>query len=69
MRYAVISNGTVENVIEWDGETDYTTSGNLIQIDDEQTVSPGDTYDGATFTRVETPEPEVEPIELQEPPT
>ena len=68
MRYAIITDGTVENVIEWDGQTDYTTSGDLIQLNDEQTVSPGDTYDGATFTRVETHEPEIEPIELQDPP-
>ena len=48
--YAVISNGVVENVIVWDGESEYPNSENLIDLSAHPNVGPGYTYDGAAFT-------------------
>jgi len=49
MKYAHITDGTVTNVILWDGETDLGLNGELVNVD-EITCGPGWTYDGTTFT-------------------
>lgn len=49
MKYAQIINGTVRNVIVWDGETELAIDGELIKLDDMK-AGPGWTYDGTTFT-------------------
>lgn len=49
-RYAVIANGAVENVIVWDGESEYPNSAQLIDLSEHPQVGPGYTYDGTTFT-------------------
>jgi hypothetical protein len=49
-RYAVIANGVVENVIVWDGQSEYPGSDSLINLESIPWVGPGYTYDGTTFT-------------------
>jgi len=66
MRYAVINNGTVDNVIEWDGQTEWTAPEGSTVLEAPEEVGVGYTYDGTTFTAPEpAPEPAVEPIELE----
>jgi hypothetical protein len=55
MRYAVIENGVVVNVIEWDGETEWTPGDDYDVIDCPASVGPGWTYDGQTFTAPVSP--------------
>lgn len=66
-RYAIISAGTVENVINWDGDTAQwrpPEGAVAVRLADDAVVGPGYTYDGRDFTApvpVE-PEPTVEPV-------
>ena len=55
MKYAQIINGNVVNVFLWNGEDNLDVDGELVDVTDE-TVGPGYTYDGTTFTA--PPEPE-----------
>lgn len=50
-RYAVVCDGTVENVVMWDGDTDtwQPAEGCEMVPLNGQTVSPGDLYNGGTF--------------------
>jgi hypothetical protein len=48
--YAIINNGVVENVIVWDGESEYPNSTALINLASHPEVCPGYTYDGTTFS-------------------
>lgn len=52
MRYAIVHDGTVENVVLWDGEADWTAPEgcDLVALSDDQRVGAGDTYDGEAFT-------------------
>lgn len=51
MKYAVIRNGTVENLVVWDGETDWTApEGTEVVALDDRPAGPGWTYDGTSFT-------------------
>ena len=53
--YAVVKNGVVENVVVWDGETEFSVDGATLILDDNARI--GGTYDGA-FHFVEPPIPE-----------
>lgn len=59
-RYAYITNGTISNVILWDGESYYDpgTHVTLINIDDRQEVQIGWSYDGSNFTAPVVPSEE-----------
>ena len=60
--YAVIKNGTVENVILWDGATSFEIPGaELIEATEDTRI--GGTYDGA-FHFVEPPAPEPTPEQV-----
>ncbi|MDE1006993.1 MAG: hypothetical protein OSB38_15130 [Paraburkholderia fungorum] len=48
--YAVVSNGVVENVIVWDGESEYPDSAALISLASNPEVCPGYSYNGTTFS-------------------
>ncbi len=48
MKYAQIINGTVHNVIVWNGETNLGLAGELIETGDTP-VAIGYTYDGTNF--------------------
>lgn len=51
-RYAVVIDGTVQNVALVDDAGDWKPpqGAKLVLLDETQPVSPGDTYDGKTFT-------------------
>jgi hypothetical protein len=55
--YAIIADGTVLNLIVWDGAADWQLPEGAvsIQVSDGTPVSIGDTYDGASFHRVPVP--------------
>lgn len=67
-RYAVVRDGIVENVVLWDGESDWASpDGASLVLDGGQVASPGDTWDGDGFTRAvpvaaEPDEPEKTPL-------
>lgn len=48
MRYAIVKDGVVENVIAWDGETPYQADGELVSLDGV-VAGVGWTYDGKAF--------------------
>ena len=60
--YALVKNGTVENVIVWDGVKPVNLDGDLIPADSNTRV--GGTYDGA-FHFVDPPAPEPTAEEVQ----
>ena len=54
--YAVVKNGVVENMVVWDGQTNYSVEGSeLVEATSDARI--GGTYDG-TFHFVEPPRPE-----------
>ena len=55
MKYAIINSGIVENIIEWDGSSEFNVDGELIQADADAKI--GGLWDGNVFSFVE-PEPE-----------
>jgi len=48
MKYAIVKNSLVINIVEWDGESEYTVDGELVQADDKAHI--GGTYDGSSFS-------------------
>jgi hypothetical protein len=52
MTYAIISNGTVVNMILWDGEAEWAppTGTQAILVPENESVSIGYTYSGTTFS-------------------
>ena len=57
MKYAIINSGIVENIIEWDGTSEYHTDGVLVEADANAWI--GGVYaDGAFVARPPEPEPE-----------
>jgi len=54
MKYAIIKSGIVENIVEWDGSSEYNVDGELIQADANAKI--GGLWDGNVFSFVE-PEP------------
>ena len=62
-RYALVRAGTVENVFLWDGSAGWTPpeGAEPIRLDmlraDHRSAAPGDSYDGANFTKAASPEP------------
>ena len=55
MKYAIINSGIVDNIVEWDGSSEFNVDGELIQTDANAKI--GGSWDGNEFTFVE-PEPE-----------
>ncbi len=64
--YAVVKNGTVENVIVWDGVTPFEIPGaELIEATEDTRI--GGTYDGAFhFVEISPPEPTPEQVAAAE---
>jgi hypothetical protein len=61
--YALVKNGTVENVIVWDGVKPVNLDGDLILADSDARV--GGTYDGSFhFVEPIAPEPTAEEVQL-----
>ena len=49
-RYAMIKDGIVFNIAEWDGETEWTPDCELVLCKDDYSGSIGSTWDGKKFT-------------------
>jgi hypothetical protein len=58
MKYAMIRDGRVENVVEWDGEAEWTPDPSYDVIDCPPSVGPGWSHDDDGFHA--PPEPPVE---------
>ena len=63
MSYAIIKNSLVTNIVEWDGSSEYTVDGELVQADANAWI--GGTYNGSFVARPVEPEPEPTEEELQ----
>lgn len=50
--YAIVRDGIVENIVEWDGESDWQppTGSQAIPVPTETNAGIGSTYDGTTFS-------------------
>jgi hypothetical protein len=55
MKYAIVKDSAVKNIIEWDGVSEFNVDGELIQADANAKI--GGSWDGNVFSFVE-PEPE-----------
>jgi hypothetical protein len=54
--YAVVKSGVVENMVVWDGITEYSPDGELVEVTSDTRM--GGSWDGNVFTFVEpTPTP------------
>lgn len=49
MRYALVVNGVVENVVEWDGVGDLFSESIPVEVSPGVSVGIGWSYDGASF--------------------
>jgi hypothetical protein len=68
MRYALVKDGQVVNVILWDGETPFDADSTPVLIPDELAVGPGWSYDGTSWTAPaveEVPPPTEDPAVVQ----
>jgi hypothetical protein len=54
--YAVVKNGVVENMVAWDGVTEYSPDGDLVEATSDTRM--GGSWDGNVFTFVNPPIPE-----------
>ena len=62
MKYAVVKNNEVTNIVEWDGESGYSPDGELVIATEDTKI--GGSWDGNVFTFVEPtpPEPTAEQV-------
>jgi len=60
MNYAIIKSGIVDNIIEWDGTSEYNTDGVLVEADANAYI--GGVYADGEFV-ARPPEPEPEPTQ------
>ena len=65
MKYAIVKNGSVQNIVEWDGSSEFIVDGELISATSDTRIDGS--WDGNVFTFVEPtpPEPTVEELEEQ----
>ena len=56
MKYAIVKNSLVTNILEWDGESEYQVDGELIQADENAWI--GGEYNGSFVARPVEPAPE-----------
>ena len=63
MKYAIVKDSIVTNIVEWDGACEYHADGELIQADENAWV--GGEYNGSFTPQPVPPEPEPTAEELQ----
>ena len=63
MKYAIVKDSLVTNIVEWDGESEYAVDGELIQADENAWI--GGEYNGSFVARPVEPEPEPTAEQLQ----
>ena len=54
MKYAIVKDSVVKNIVEWDGESEYQADGELIQADENAWI--GGEYNGSFVARPPTPD-------------
>ena len=59
MKYAIVKNSLVTNIVEWDGESEYTVDGELVEADANAWI--GGEYNGSFVAK--PPAPPYEPTE------
>jgi hypothetical protein len=65
MKYAIVNSGVVDNIIEWDGSSEYHTDGTLIEAGANAYIG-GVFASGAFVARPPEPEPEKTAEQIQE---
>lgn len=66
-KYAIVRDGVVLNVTEWDGETPWSPpEGTEAVLDAEETAERGGTWDGSAFTRAPIVPPAPQPKSFEE---
>ncbi len=63
MKYAIVKDSLVTNIVEWDGSSEYAVDGELVQTDANAYI--GGTYNGSFVARPVEPTPEPTAEELQ----
>lgn len=63
MKYAIVKDSLVTNIVEWDGESEYHADGELILADENAWI--GGEYNGSFVARPPEPEPEPTAEQLQ----
>jgi len=63
MKYAIVKDSLVRNLVEWDGSSEYPVDGELIQADANAWV--GGEYNGSFVARPVKPDPEPTAEEVQ----
>jgi hypothetical protein len=63
MSYAIVKNSLVTNMVEWDGSSEYTVDGELVEADANAWI--GGEYNGSFVARPVEPDPEPTAEEIQ----
>ena len=63
MKYAIVKDSLVTNIVEWDGESHYNADGELVQADANAWI--GGAYNGSFVARPVEPDPEPTAEEIQ----
>ena len=63
MKYAIVKNSLITNIVEWDGSSEYRVDGELIQADANAWI--GGEYNGSFVPRPVEPDPEPTAEEIQ----
>jgi hypothetical protein len=63
-KYAIVKNNVVQNLVEWDGVSEFNVDGELIEASHDAWIG-GAYTDGAFVPRPEEPAPELTAEELQ----
>ena len=63
MKYAIVKDSLVTNIVEWDGVSHYNADGELVQADENAWI--GGEYNGSFTPKPVTPAPEPTAEELQ----
>jgi len=63
MKYAIVKDSLVTNIVEWDGSSEYAVDGELVQATDVAYV--GGEYNGSFVARPVPPDPEPTAEEVQ----
>jgi hypothetical protein len=63
MKYAIVENSLVTNMVEWDGVSEYTVDGELVEADANAWI--GGEYNGSFVARPVEPDPEPTAEEIQ----
>jgi len=63
MRYAIVKDSLVTNIIEWDGVSHYNADGDLVQADENAWI--GGEYNGSFVAKPPPPEPTAEELQAK----